>query len=276
MPRTRHIPTLAGPALLVFLTGCAGPVVDGTGPGERYGTNCFLDDECGEDLECVLINPEIAAICTHSCEGFQECPDGSRCVPTFDGIFCVPVVELEPADLSNNPNNADPVPNNQGADPDNSENNNPAECLIDEDCGRERQCVDSTCVGGDLPDCTSDNECGPDEVCGQNGECVSTTPECGDRYEPNDEISSATPIESGVVDQLVLCPGDVDTFALQVSQGATVSVAVRFVHEDGNIDIELLDGQGELLTRSSSATDDEELSREVGAAGFYYVRVFRR
>lgn len=72
-----------------------------------------------------------------------------------------------------------------------------------------------------------------------------------------------------------ICAGESDFFAFTVPAGAAkdVAVSVRFEHDDGDIDVRLLDSTGALVTDSRGVADEELIIRSL-AAGSYTVEVF--
>jgi len=79
-------------------------------------------------------------------------------------------------------------------------------------------------------------------------------------------------------------PGDVDYFKIYFTDrgGSEHKVKIVFgdssqtAFKDGNLDMELLDFGGGLLTRADTDDDDEEISLENKSPGTYYVKVYGR
>jgi hypothetical protein len=98
--------------------------------------------------------------------------------------------------------------------------------------------------------------------------------ECTDEFEPNDTIGAATPLEPGVYDDLRICEGDVDSFSFELVPGDVLTFSVAFAHDDGDLDVNLVDEEGTVLARSITATDNEEIVfREVESVGTYTFQV---
>ena len=103
----------------------------------------------------------------------------------------------------------------------------------------------------------------------------------GDRYETNDTRQTATDlaIVSGartIADLSIHTASDRDFFKF-VTTGAGTSadyVDVLFPHAAGDIDAQLLDAEGNVLTSSTGTSDNERLSLQGRAAGTYFVEVF--
>ena len=64
---------------------------------------------------------------------------------------------------------------------------------------------------------------------------------CPDRFEDNDTPQSATPIAAGTYGDLRMCVyagvRDRDIYTIDVPDGATLTVDLAFIHDDGNIDL---------------------------------------
>ena len=101
-------------------------------------------------------------------------------------------------------------------------------------------------------------------------------PPIPDRFEPNDSAGAATGLavpadESGLT---IDSSTDEDFFRFELQDTADVRVTVRFFHNDGDIDIELLDDAGTPIGASNSSGDDEEVTSFGLDAGAYSVRVY--
>ncbi len=101
---------------------------------------------------------------------------------------------------------------------------------------------------------------------------------CGpDRFEPNDGAAAAAPLVAGAEEGLVVCPGDVDWFAVSIPDGgAVVDVAIAFAHAAGDLDLRVYDGAaGTSVPVATSATreDGEAVSVDMPVAGTLFVRV---
>ncbi len=85
-----------------------------------------------------------------------------------------------------------------------------------------------------------------------------------DALEPNDYRLDARPIRAGKVEKLQ-CGGD-DWYRLDLKAGEALSAAARFVHADGDLDLELQDAQGSFLGSSNGSSDEEKVDLEPDAA----------
>ncbi|MSP72904.1 MAG: hypothetical protein EXR76_12180 [Myxococcales bacterium] len=100
---------------------------------------------------------------------------------------------------------------------------------------------------------------------------------CADPSEPaggNQDAAHATDLRSVIGGDQRICAGDVDFYEIDLPAGSNVTLAVRFAHADGDLDVELL-GPGGLTVQGRSSDDDEIISlMPVPAAGSYLLRVF--
>ena len=102
-----------------------------------------------------------------------------------------------------------------------------------------------------------------------------------DAYEENDSFTTAfdpgydweqTNLSS--IDGLGLANDD-DWYAIEVKPGSENIVAeLEFIDDNGDIDLELYDATGSLLTGSYSVTDNESIDYAVANPGTYYLRVY--
>ncbi len=106
---------------------------------------------------------------------------------------------------------------------------------------------------------------------------VHVTPYGGctnDEYEPNNLPEDAT---TGLVDtaiSLQFCPWDADIFSYHLDQGETIRADLTFQQEDGNIDLRLVNANGEEVKRSDSTSDNEVLVYTAETAGDYLLYAY--
>ena len=170
-------------------------------------------------------------------------------------------------------------------------------CSVDTDCGPLERCENGTCVaqpprcefdfecavgercvaGECIPDpsgCQSDLECPSGLVCSQ-GACIqpSLTP---DRFEENDDQSTATLLEAGTYDQLTITSGDDDYYGIEVCAGGDFDATITFSSLIGDLDLDLLDNTGLLLDSSTSVSGQETVSwsNRSGNAQTVYLNVY--
>ena len=100
-----------------------------------------------------------------------------------------------------------------------------------------------------------------------------------DAYENNDTRGVATNLgtlsSSKIVYNLML-NDSADWFKFNMNSAGTGNdyVKIQFVHTQGDLDMELYNGSGRLLSRSQSITNLERISLQNRPTGAYYLRVF--
>jgi len=101
-----------------------------------------------------------------------------------------------------------------------------------------------------------------------------------DNFEENDSLETAADLSSfqTVFGDLALCQssGEVeeDWYGVQLFGGDFLDATISFVHADGDLDLEIFDGDGMSLDRSLSFTNSETVFIDNADAGTYYIRVF--
>jgi hypothetical protein len=89
---------------------------------------------------------------------------------------------------------------------------------------------------------------------------------CGtDALEPNDEPLAAPSLLPLRYDGLMICDDTVDLYRLPLRANQTATLSVLFDHDDGDVDLRLLDATGALLDASGSTTDDETVTHTASA-----------
>jgi len=95
-----------------------------------------------------------------------------------------------------------------------------------------------------------------------------------DMFEDNDSLTDERIITRGSHPSLVLCPADDDYYATSYTGGSTdITIAVDFIHAEGNIDLYLLDSSGGVLASSTSTDDNESITWSFGGGDTAHVRV---
>ena len=104
-------------------------------------------------------------------------------------------------------------------------------------------------------------------------------PSCPDDdiWEDDDSPATATLVPSPVLLHGVSCgtPGASDHFELDAAVGETVEVTLDFLHADSDLDLYLLDGNGDVLDQSIGVVNQEHITREIlpGAIGPFRIWV---
>lgn len=102
-----------------------------------------------------------------------------------------------------------------------------------------------------------------------------------DRFEPNENASQAVDLNSlkGVsrLSNLTITPGDVDEFRFTtgVTGGVSDSLAVEFAQANGNLNLQLLDANGNAVSGFAAAAtaDGQQISLKGLPAGSYFIKV---
>jgi hypothetical protein len=108
--------------------------------------------------------------------------------------------------------------------------------------------------------------------------CLETASACrNDALESNDSQDRAQPLDSGVTGDLALCPigdfgGEDDWFRIEMPEEGTLEVAIDGA-ADPDIDLDLVDEDGTLVSLTWEAGSDDQLSACL-PAGTYFVRAF--
>jgi hypothetical protein len=95
-----------------------------------------------------------------------------------------------------------------------------------------------------------------------------------DGYEPNDDFNQATPLSLPGIDNMIMCPGDADVFAVNAVR--TDRLNFLLVNESGLGDLDLViynDAGVEVGKSTSSGTGAENYSYDVYVDGTYYISV---
>jgi hypothetical protein len=137
----------------------------------------------------------------------------------------------------------------------------------------------TTCNGSHPAGCVNTVEIcgnGRDDDCNnlideEDPTCAVCTP---DALEPNDD-PGAPQIDPGRLEDLTLCPSDIDYYGIYAEDGQMITARAFFQHAEGNLDL-LLFGvdRRTIVQQSVSQTDDEMLTYTATAAGVYPLSVF--
>ncbi|MDZ7688033.1 MAG: PKD domain-containing protein [Halobacteriales archaeon] len=119
------------------------------------------------------------------------------------------------------------------------------------------------------------------EICSED-ECDSTSwtveenddPVENDRFEPNDDRSTATSISPGFYSDLNIVEGESDYFEIFLNEGDEITATILFDDTVDDLDLELRDSDGTDLESSISVSDDETVTHEVQESGTYYVHAY--
>jgi len=101
------------------------------------------------------------------------------------------------------------------------------------------------------------------------------TPCDDDAFEPNDTAVAALPIAAGVYGPLQICPGDEDWFVMERTPGQHLEVGIEFPALQGDLDLDLIAGDGQTLVMRSASAGNAELVFVDDLPGTrFFVRVY--
>jgi len=106
------------------------------------------------------------------------------------------------------------------------------------------------------------------EVRKVNDDCVP------DGFEPDDGPGDAKIVTGGEATDRTICGGEEDWFQVDVAGGSFLHAEAVFYQDDGDLDLYLIDSDGEtILVAKESATDNETLDANIDVGGVYYLMV---
>lgn len=136
-----------------------------------------------------------------------------------------------------------------------------------------------TCSGADPRGCM-----GATEICDNlmdddcDGRADADDPDCAtcanDLLEDNDALDGAPRLPPGEYDDLVVCPGDDDYYAVYLRAGESIGATIQFTNADGDLDLMLFDPSGAMVAESRGTGDDETVSHDATTEGEHVVRVY--
>ena len=106
---------------------------------------------------------------------------------------------------------------------------------------------------------------------------IEYTTDClaDDKFEENDYLYNATPLtEYTYYKDLYISTNDDDWFSMTLSADS-LSIKCDFSHTDGDINIDLVDKDGNILAKSQSITDYERINYIVDDLETYYIHVYQ-
>ena len=136
--------------------------------------------------------------------------------------------------------------------------------------------------------CESGFQCSNTPLAGENGRleraCLPLSGTCAglcedDTYEPNDVLVNASqlPMLPASLNNLKICGAENassnDYFSVTLETPGYLTARAQFYHEDGDLDLSIVDNQADIVGLSLSTTDNEEVSSCV-PPGIYSVNAF--
>ena len=139
---------------------------------------------------------------------------------------------------------------------------------------------DEICDGLDN-DCDEEIDEGGDDWCAREqgdgflcvqGECRYDCPD--DDFEENDTIAEAHALPEPDSFDATVCVGDDDFFVIDVCEHAELEISTAFDADLGDLDMQLLDSEGNEVASSTGAGSEEHIELGEMEPGLYYLRVY--
>lgn len=240
-------------------------------------TSCLIE-ACTGGLVCYAATQE----CLDPSAGEPSCRSGLTCDPLGRCVECLSSDDCGPGTFCNI--SVGTCESNIQCADDVSEcpTSEQVQCVI---CELPQVCDSRTKrCSAPAQTCDSDLDCPNDQLCDLTLDtpvCIDQLPSCiDDLYDDpaNDDIASARKLleaDGPIYADLKLCPGDQDWFSVDVAAGTLLTVDARFVHQEGDLELQMLLSDGtSLVDQSRSTTDNERVELEVGTDLTLYLRTF--
>jgi len=133
-------------------------------------------------------------------------------------------------------------------------------CFVDAQCDDGAACVFGECVFP--PQCAADADCPQPGICTEDGACEIAA----DAFEENDIEADAADLAPGLYD-VSSEVGDDDWYEVSVCPGGTLTVTIEFDGDTSDLDLALLDQDGEEVDSSALFGDVEEVVGDGEADG---------
>ncbi len=225
----------------------------------RTNQVCEEDIGCFSDADCRSV--EICNLRTHACE--------LRCTPETQATICLAGFKCVDSRCVECTSDAECSP---GLTCDLAAGRCTTEgrCFTDRDCTKPLVCnrLTGTCTTAPPP-CKSDEDCLPDQKCDvPSGKCMRRACQ-PDRYEPNNDISTAAVLAPGIYTLLTLCDFEADFYGVKLSRGDHLDITLDTdpLISDA-MDVRILDAASRVLAQGNLVAD-----YTVASEGTYYVQV---
>lgn len=97
---------------------------------------------------------------------------------------------------------------------------------------------------------------------------------CVDDDDEDDDAPGQAKPAAGTITGRRLCEADDDYFMIDAVTDDVLRIDASFGHDEGNLDVELIDPNGVVVADGTSTSDDETVMHTVATDGMHYVRVF--
>ena len=95
-----------------------------------------------------------------------------------------------------------------------------------------------------------------------------------DEFEPNDNNDQSSSIQEGTYSALNSC--NEDWYQIELQEEQELQVELQFVHQQGDLDMELYADDGTVILTSNTVTDVESITHTSTYQGLHYWRVLLR
>ncbi len=244
---------------------------------ESMGGGCASDEECGageicEDEECLF-----------GCREDADCGEGRECNTNTHQCFAPPedCGGACPAHTLCDTRTGVCVADGTCGDDGDCQDQERCEgevCVEGRRCARSVECPGGQrcdrALGACVEGCRQANECRIEEICVE-GACTTEVPECdADALEPNQGPEQASALLPRAVHEgLTICDEE-DWFHFTAFEGDEIEIVLSFVHDEGNINLQLFDPSGEPLQLVAGQMDGEQLRRTLTSTGEHTLKVF--
>jgi hypothetical protein len=145
----------------------------------------------------------------------------------------------------------------------------------DDDAADDDDAVGDDDDAADDDDDDDDDAAGDDDDAADDDDATPPLPCTDDANEDHDDQANALALSPGLLAAQTVCDGDEDWYSIAVPAGQMLTIDLTFLDEEGDIDLEILDANGDLLDDSVSGSDDESAATEaVEVATDVFVRVW--
>ncbi len=240
-------------------------------PTQNACERCTTDDECLSGF-CTILSGE-TGVCLQTCgnELNDPCADNPRggcCGDTLASCFGGRA-ETQPCGGPCGWSSTQDQYSCQPTHPSDPSGNFPNRCLQGQTCPAGYTCSQTALTGTNG---RVESACEP-----ITGSCASLCEDDG--YEPNDTVNQAALLNTSTtyIDALKICGNEnassFDYFNIFLDSPGNLNVRTVFSHDQGDLDLSVIDARDELVSLSFSTSDNEEINTCL-TAGTYSINAF--